>query len=256
MDKATLIAQIGTWVTILLVFFTLLEMRNQRKASLKPDLIFPESSFYVYPNFSEDWPVRLIAELCSTKSNAKADENVWESSAPFKFYNVGFGVAKNIELRWIVDYDKTIQQIKDYCYQNSIPLVLQLGKDEFGEDEVVITGLISQKAHLTLYSPETDRFDYLMPVSITSEGMKSCIPSAVHSLLAIIMYLKGHYSRQHPKLDSELRIDFPSMKLDVHYDDVEDSHYSKSFDVVLFPYFWSIKEEKDIKELTWLWNGT
>jgi len=48
MDIVSIISQISTWLTILLVYFTLREMRNQRKASQKPDLIIPQFTIYGY----------------------------------------------------------------------------------------------------------------------------------------------------------------------------------------------------------------
>ena len=56
MDWATLISIvgiIGTWITIVLVYNTLREMRNQRKASQKPELIIPNVSIFGYADDNE-----------------------------------------------------------------------------------------------------------------------------------------------------------------------------------------------------------
>jgi len=119
-----IISQIATWITILLVYFTLREMRNQRKASQKPDLVFPKIKVYGYVYGLKDRKDLLIPRHWSNDEDFQIDQS-WGEQASIKLYNVGFGVAKNIELKWTVEPDKTMQQIKDYCYQNSIPIIIK-----------------------------------------------------------------------------------------------------------------------------------
>ena len=64
MDLSSLIAiigQIATWLTIILVYFTLVEMRNQRKVSQKADLIIPKSLIYGYSYVFSDENFTMFA---------------------------------------------------------------------------------------------------------------------------------------------------------------------------------------------------
>ncbi len=270
MDWTTLISIagiIGTWVTIVLVYNTLREMRNQRIASQKPDLIITESSknigLYAY---REEGKSRLliprlwnITEPIYPVDLTKVDPHGWLESYPVKLYNVGFGVAKNIKLKWTVEYDNTIQKMKDYCYQHSMPIVLQIEKFETEENgEVLETdGLcIYDHGEVLLMnfslSPETFTYDFLMPVSITKEGLTSFAPDIIKEIASILIYLEGDRLERYQDEKQELVIDIPPIKLELDYDDVEDSHYSKRFDITV-PHGCMIPEEKTTKAgLKWV----
>jgi|SRR5688572_28947149 len=173
--------------------------------------------------------------------------HVWSESTRIKLYNVGFGVAKNIELKWTFNCDKTIQQIKDYCYKYSVPIIL-----EIKDDRLYITGknLPVTQSRFDFWHPISlstwhSEHDFLMPASITSEGLESGTPRGIIVLLAISAYLKTHFYQRHlPSGETaseqfsdffpseRLEIDLPSMELELRYDDLENSHYTKKFEVL------------------------
>jgi hypothetical protein len=248
----SVIGIIGTWVTIVLVYNTLREMRNQRKASQKPDLLIPKLSVFGYAFGNKDKTNFLTPRLWSSKSEiSDFIGDAWEESAPAILYNVGFGVAKNIELVWRVDYDKTIQQIQDYCYQHQIPLVLQVNESD--RRLTIIERGVKTGMDIPLF-PMKQNFDFLMPVSITKEGISSEIPNALRQLISATIYLKILASRQNR--DSKLEFATPTMKVEVHYDDLEDSHYSKTFDVNFSSHFFLVRPfDKTEDELKQIWGG-
>lgn len=220
-----------TWRNVRLVDNTLQEMKNQRKASQRPDLLIPKLPVYGY---------------------AYGEEDMWEGEAPVKFYNVGFGVAKNIELTWDVDYSKTIQQIKDYCYQNSIPIVIQVSEDR--RRLTIVERGVTTADKLPLF-PMPGNFDFLMPVSITNQGLSSYIPLAVRELISTIVYLKIYARRQDP--NSKLEFDIPGMILELNYDDLEDSNYLKLFEVICtIRYFFHRPFTTSETEVRQVWGGS
>ena len=235
MDLATIISIagiVGTFITILLVYFTLREMRTQRKAAQKPDLLLPRFTVYGYAVGIKDVIDFSIPRFWSHKESL--DKGViWEDSAPAKVYNVGFAVAKNIELLWQFSFVKTMQQIQDYCYQNSIPIVIQVENERLNITERGVKTV----GEMPL-SPMNQKFDFLMPVNVTSEGLSSTIPYALRELISTIIYLKIHARKQKPDIPIEFEI--PSMRLELDYDDLEDSHYSKAFDVLFSLYTYSM----------------
>ena len=130
----SVVGQLATWLTIVLVYLTLQEMRNQRKASQKPDLIIPKFSFvgYVF-GFSDE----TMTSLTIPRSWVDSHDEFWQPThqkilddrpfinAGITLYNVGFGVAKNIQLKWIGEYDDALNGIRKYCFEHAIPLFLQ-----------------------------------------------------------------------------------------------------------------------------------
>ena len=246
MDIFTIVGQLTTWITILLVYFTLREMRNQRKASQKPDLIIPQFTIYGYAD-RESSDSSLMITNWSDRDEEESLNHVWSESTRIKLYNVGFGVAKNIELKWTFNCDKTIQQIKDYCYKYSVPIILERKDDRLyisGED-FRVNQSSSDFWHPISLSTWHSEHGFLMPASITSEGLRSGTPRGIIVLLAISAYLKTHFSEKdspsgeagieqllHFMDKEELKIDLPSMELELCYDDLENSHYTKKFEVL------------------------
>lgn len=237
----SILTQIGTLVTILSVYLTLREMRNQRKASLKPDLLIPESSFHGYGfgyGANVSFEHLLIPGSWSLKEDVKEemqlDEDVWLKSAPLTLYNVGFGVAKNIELKWTIQYDKTLQQIKDYCYKNSVPIIIEQDEKGFSYSE-------AGTAHEGYYllQPQTVKHDFLMPASITSAGLVSYMPDTYKEVVSLLLYLRfrhGLWIDDESGMVIHAPIVLPSVELELLYDDVENAHYSKGFEVLFTSY--------------------
>ncbi|HLO17634.1 MAG TPA: hypothetical protein VK206_22580 [Anaerolineales bacterium] len=243
----SVIGIVGTWVTIVLVYFTLREMRNQRIASQKPDLIIPESTIYAYGYGYEGRTYPLVARDWSNDKDLKDERHNWERSSLIKLYNVGFGVAKNIELKWTGEYNATLRQIKDYCYQHSIPIIIQPHNDGVFVESDVFASL----------SPEIYKYDFLMPASIASVGLATSVPDAFVELVSILVHLKAHYGRQHLNEQSGLEINIPSMVLELHYDDLENSHYTKKFEVLFSLSGFSIHaDEKSIIGLKQLFQAS
>ena len=242
-NVVSIIGILGTWVTILLVYFTLREMRHQRLASQKPDIVIIETRIAGYVSAARD-----ASDLFVGRYTGKEE---------VKFYNVGFGVAKNIRVRWVGKYHETIAQIKEYCYDNSVPIVLKLGKDNL---------TISEQGTDTYFnlSLSDESFDhnylhnYLMAVSVTSEGLSFGVPSTFLALITILMYLKGHIARQYPHEEPtrDLGIDFPPMQLEISFDDVEDTHYVRRFDVTVSPGSYWVAEERPTSGSKVVWEAS
>jgi hypothetical protein len=255
-DWATIISIagiVGTWVTIALVYFTLREMRNQRKAAQKPDLVLPKTKVYGYVYGKKDMKGLLIPRQWSNDEDFQIEYDSWGEQASIKLYNVGFGVAKNIELNWTMEYLATMEQIKEYCYQNSLPIIIQRVEEDnrFG----VVEANTKPKEFFPL-NPQTFKHDFLMPASISSEGLSSVIPPAFRELVSILVYLKSDFALKHSGRLIQLEIDIPSLELEVHYDDMENTHYSKKFDVVFsITSYWIPMVEKDVSGLRQVLTG-
>src|SRR6266496_384489 len=119
----SIIAQVLTLVTILLVYQTLSEMKTQRKASQKPELIIPDVTIS-----GLDGSNGLF--IATSWANLKEDGDSSNEVFPFvTIYNIGAGAAKEISLNWKFDVSSAVKSIQDYCYHHSIPLVVSI-KDE------------------------------------------------------------------------------------------------------------------------------
>ena len=169
-------------------------------------------------------------------------------------YNVGFGAAKNIELRWRIEYDKSLQQIKDYCYKHSIPIIIDQAENGFS----FVEAGVSNEGFYQI-RPAIVQHDFLMPASITSAGLISYLPDTYQVVVSLLLYLRFRHGY---KVDSETGkyiyppVDFPSVELELHYDDVETSHYSKKFDVIFSTTSESFFDEKGVLGLKHMFAGS
>jgi len=239
----SIVGQIATWLTIILVYFTLIEMRNQRKALQKPDVILPEATIYGYAYGYEGKDTLLIASTWSDEKGLEDLESFSSQAGLIKLYNVGFGVAKNIVVKWTVDYNETVEQIRDYCYKNSVPLIVQLNKNNLS----VIDGVGYSPDDYSILDSAFNH-DFLMPVSIVSQGLEVSVPFALVELISIAVYLKAHYTGHHLNENSELKVDLPPIALELSYDDLDNSRYSKRFDVIFsISSYSTLADEKTVR---------
>src|SRR5574339_950200 len=149
---------IGTAIGIVLVYFTLLEMRNQRKAAQKPELIVPIVSIYGYTDDNE----LFIASEWSNKE-IKNKTIVIEEHPHISIYNIGAGAAKAISIKWDFDLSGTVKSIQDYCYRNSIPVVVKTQKHELVDGlEIEYKG---KKTWMNIKAYSSRGHPYLMPAS-------------------------------------------------------------------------------------------
>jgi len=72
-----------------------------------------------------------------------------------------------------------------------------------------------------------------------------------------LVYLKSHHSHKQLGDLSQLEIDIPSLELEVHYDDMENSHYSEKFEVLFsIRSYWIHMVEKDVQGLRQVLTGS
>ena len=227
----TIIGQIATWVTIVLVYFTLREMRNQRRAAQKPELIIPNVSIYGYAADNEIF----IASNWSNKE-LKNDGVVVEERPQVTIYNIGAGAAKEINIKWDFDLSGAIKSIQDYCYRNSIPVVVSTQND----------GLIVEhkgnKSWMNIKAYSSIEHAYLMPAWVTSLGLKSGLPVTFLQLISILIFLDNHQRQKNPSdksffpLVEESRFKIPPLFCELSYEDISGERYAKKFDVTFQPY--------------------
>ncbi|MBV6452166.1 MAG: hypothetical protein MHPDNHAH_02919 [Anaerolineales bacterium] len=225
-----LFGQIATWVTVVLVFFTLREMEKQRKASQKPELIIPNMSIFGYSNDSD----LFFATRWSNKeiSNGEVEERNYPQ---FSIYNIGTGAAKEISIMWDFDLLDVVKSIQDYCYRNSIPVVVSTQKD------TLTIEYKKSKSYAMVKSTLNSEHAYLMPASVTSQGLKSILPFSFLELFSILIFLDIH--KRHHKSDNrtafpeeETGLESPRLHCALSYVDIGGEKYSKNFDVTFQPF--------------------
>lgn len=220
-----IIGQIAAWITILLVFFTMREMEKQRKASQKPELIVPNVSIFGYTNDNEIF----IATHWSNKE-LKNDSYILGELPKVVIYNIGAGAAKEIKIKWDFDLKSTLQTIQDYCYKNSIPVVVD------SQNGFLTIEFIGNESHSNIDAFANIEQPFIMPVSINSLGFEADLPLTFLNLVSILVFLKIHQSNMIIGEKGEFHVskysfEIPPLYFELHYGDIGGNRYKKKFDV-------------------------
>jgi hypothetical protein len=220
------VGQIATWVTVILVFFTLIEMEKQRKASQKPELIIPNISLFGYSESRDD--IFIVSSWSDKK--LKDDEVILEKRPYITIYNIGAGAAKEISIKWRFDIEETMKLVQDYCYRNSIPIIVSKQSD-FLHIETKGRG-----THINIKASLEDEHAYLMPASVTSQGLTSALPWAFLELTSILIFINIDQTQRNsgnkvvfPVEESSFEI--PSMQCELSYVDIGGGRYTKKLEV-------------------------
>lgn len=199
-------------------------MEKQRKASQKPDVIIPKVILYGYISKKDD---DLIVPTEWSNQEIKNGETQVNHFPTATVYNLGFGAAKNLALTWDIDIPKIMQTIKDYCYQNSIPIVVSI------EDDLLKINIKGGGKWVPIKGFSMREHDYLLPASVISQGLETQLPLTFLELLSVVIFMSIH-SLKNSKHVSRVgpSYEIPSMRLNLKYEDISGSQYIKNFEVV------------------------
>jgi hypothetical protein len=221
-----IIGQFATWITVLIVFLTLREMEKQRKASQKPEIIISQTFIYGY---FRDWNELLVPTEWSNDSEPRESTEVEKDKTnypKFTLYNIGIGAAKSVKLEWIFDVSKLLDETQNYCYQNSIPIVVN------SQNDFLKIGIAGQDSYFRVSAFSAKEHEYILPASVTSKGIESDMPMTFLKLISILIYMMKHQADQKESSDT-MNTGFPELRLKLSYYDIGGVKYQKSFDVKL-----------------------
>lgn len=215
-----IIGQAATWITVFLVFLTLREMEKQRRASQKPVLIIPNVTILGFSNSNE----LFIASRWSNKESRSESYEVGKLPK-ITIYNIGTGAAKEIKIKWNFDIQSTLKSIQEYCHKNSLPIVAT------SENGFLTTEFNGNLFGSNIQGVSNVEHAYLLPASVTSEGLESELPATFLNLASIMTFLKAHQANllsSTNKLSSS-NFEMPILHFEIQYYDISGNKYKKKF---------------------------
>jgi hypothetical protein len=232
-----LISVFLTFGTLIVIYFTLLELKNQRETIYKPDIVLKSSGrFYIYneqngrfaylPSLwvsEEITKSKIFSKNTSLQENEKLkmpDQETFQelSNDPDRnkigipLFNIGKGAAKNIEIKWEFDQDKHRQDIKD---KNELKNLWK--KFEF-------SGTFIPSQDISQDSYFSRKIDYITP-SITGSVDETIeqvyLPYDFQMLFNKIITIE---------MEDDDYFDIPNLlKLNISYDDLANQRHCKKF---------------------------
>lgn len=217
-----LISSIGTFISAIVVIFTLREMKEQRKSAYRPELIVNNSNFFIY---SDTNGRRYFPAIWSNKELEKPSKENIEKIKPIHLnvYNIGLAAAKCIEIRWSFDVAKIIDEINSF--------------KDFDDVEVTYNRNIRNRETVEIICPSGEIFlvlnndffkisyDYLLPNDKDGALIEVEIPYVYCMLCSTIIYYKMINGK-----NSDIDFDkFPEFSLSIKYEDISRNVYEKEF---------------------------
>lgn len=235
-DVIAIAGQIAMWITLIVVFLTLREMEKQRRASYKPELVIPRSLVYGFGD--------IIVEDIILPLEWRNSENIEETrdDSLLTIYNLGFGAAVHIRISWEFEFEETLRFVQDYCYENSIPIVVGY-EQRFGTKVFQLEIEDRVSSFINIGSIYDQSYDYLVPASVTSKGLRLHLPPDYKSLIAIMIFMSW---KEFEKDNSPMKdLNFPDLKLKVNYQDIGGNDYVKEFGLTFQLRHMTNKKETD-----------
>src|SRR6266498_3791121 len=227
-----IVGQIATWITVVIVFLTLREMEKQRRESYKPELVVPTLDLFGYGNKKGKLiiPIEWNKEILKDDSLPHDEQDKWFNptiSPCLTIYNLGLGAASNINIVWNYDIDSTIEVITDYCYKNSIPIIIKTDPTWGLQINVDETFNLTTTSH----PPFDTNFQiaFVPPISISPKGTDIHLPNVYKIIVSLLIYTLAN---QDKGLDV-INMMIPPLKLTINYEDIGNRKYRKVFDVKL-----------------------
>lgn len=225
----TILSSLATLASALIALATLFEVKRQRTASYKPDVLiksflisFSKSIFQI----GEDEILKFKACDFNDYSN-NFDEIEFKVSPLYKVNNLGFGVAKNVECQWRFDYSAAINKI-----QNVIASDFELRKDQ-QLNLYFLRKLGDETFHFTLNSEfDKQEIDYISPIGVQNHFHFHAIPKIIPASYLLFLQFKEELlseTGQNFHVFEFKEFDFPKPELRIKYQDINGKWHKRRF---------------------------
>ena len=219
----TMIASLATFAYAVIAFRTLFEMKKQREASYKPELIAIETLYHL------EWRKNYIYSAEKDKEILKEGKKLDVESYKIKIYNIGLGTAKGVNITFDFPYIEAIEIIKKMYEEINVDFNHKL---EYKKNEHGRFVFYADRAEYH-FSDYIEKFDFLMPVSQEKTFGQFHIPPCIEHILLLYNNASNKYlSANEGNLPEN---EFPKLTLNMLYKDIANKEYRKkvklSFDI-------------------------
>ena len=210
-------------LTLIAIYLTIAEMKNQRKSSFRPNLVMKSQVYGIRFN-DEQYLIYDILEENEMQNSSGSNELPFITA---KLFNVGLGPAKYLEFEW----DYNIVSLVSLLNENQSQYNFIIKKENDNQDNLIIYRKDKQ-----LFKNELDfkgYRDYALPVSISPRGIEVFIPFSYLEILVCVAFLYKFSEDEKAKLyyyeifRSNLKI-----KTKVLYKDIEGNSCKQYFTFV------------------------
>ena len=218
-----IISSIATWITAVIILFTLREMARQRIDAIRPQIVPVRQNVFAKkdPSNKLDTPIFWLSDLMEENEKTK---NYGRYN--IKLFNLGNGAAKNIKVLWSFPLEEFTEHVNSISPKGKYRVAI-VPKALLGMT-VYQNGSLVESINLEL-DMKCD-YDYLLPVSIESTGLSVQFPisySILFSLYSDIIYNSDVMQTMSDKPGANYSI--PPLQLKISYEDLNGKKYHAAF---------------------------
>lgn len=218
---ATVVSSIGTFISSIVVLFTLIEINKQRKAVYRPDLVFSNSRYFLYWDMVKS---DLFPGLWYPQERPPGVTKYDEKLIAVNGFNIGLGAAKSIEIEWEFNIDYFIKQISEKDKAGNFKIEWELQNQA-----VLAVETFGKKFSINTKVDNHQQIDFVLPSHIDKNSLQIRLPFSYLILTSIIYYLE---------LKSEdCDIPFlPPLRMTVNYTDIGNNRHRKRYELKISPF--------------------
>ncbi len=228
-DLIALISAIATIIAVIVSMLTLLYLNGQFKTSIQPELMVNnEKAIFIIERYSTNGFIDYYtANLDNEKLNLDSinwKEKIGPESNSFNFniFNIGSGVAKNIQLNWEYDTLKIID-----IFNNNKPFEF-IDTIMYNNNVITICNKKDTNYYWELPQELRPKINFILPYSNINKSEGCRLPYLYLKLYSIYRIMK--FSKSHNFNEAEeIKDKFPDLKLKICYTDISNNKYEKNY---------------------------
>lgn len=218
----------ATFVSALVAIGTLIQVKKQREATYKPELILKPLVITIHesPLFTPIDEVHKFSFSDFNDHSINSNELTEHFSIKYRFHNLGLGIAKNIKAYWKFDFESAIEIIED----------LMTGSDySFSRhNKTVYLQHKSDNIHYSCNINDTPHYtDVIPPASVYENTYYDSVPNEIiytHILYSTFKYNLTSRRIADPNMYEEFKA-FPKPSIYIEYSDLNNKKLLKELDL-------------------------
>jgi hypothetical protein len=199
---------------------------NEISSSYLPHIVIEDDSFYTYLD-KEFEPLKTLEYSSEWKGENYIPKSEQNAQYFLRLYNLGFGVAKNIEFHFYIDINEAVDEVIEINNIQKESEKLKISFQEFDTYYGITVGQYkpeSKKVAYIMNQFTIERIPYLLNINNRNEPYFVRLPFSFIFLNDIYHYLFMKSFHLEKK-----SWNFPSLKLMIDYTDIGGNNYKKNF---------------------------
>jgi hypothetical protein len=182
-DTAILIstmASLATVFTAIISYKTVSEMKRSREISYLPNVVLPRKKTY-YVRWDEN-SINPLNFRVYTDSNSEFKVDEFINYQICDIFNIGLGIAQNIEIEWVYDCQELIKTIQSQTEISGITCRKYDGN--------LVSFMYSREIPVNLHFNNTfvERLDYIIPIHLENDKNLIKVPSDFFYIYILCIY--------------------------------------------------------------------